>query len=216
MLPGVCLGLDIVGTIGEVSSLEGAPIETTCDTEVAACGGDIVGVWTVESSCGWEATPNFFDMCPGSTMTVTAGSLTGTRTFNADMTFTFDTETSLEMDLALDSMTCYGVDCATFQAALANEGLSGTCTDAGGGMCECALSVTTPNTTQGTWVTANNALVVTTEDGEAFIEYCVTAERLDMWTAVAEQTLYEEGCADDMDCLDALGNLSEIYVCLLE
>ena len=49
MLPGTCLGLDIVGTLGDVSSLDGMDIDPTCSTEPAACGGDVVGTWTIES-----------------------------------------------------------------------------------------------------------------------------------------------------------------------
>jgi hypothetical protein len=112
-------------------------------------------------------------------------------------------------------MGCFGVDCATFAAAVAAEGLAGDCMDAGGGACDCAFMATTPSMTTGTWVTADSSLVLTTMDGEGLIEYCVTDDRLEMWTGIAEPTTYDEPCADDMDCADALGNLSEFYVCVL-
>src|SRR5688500_2873694 len=167
MLPGTCLGFDFIGTLGEVSSLDVMKIDPTCSTEVAACGGDVVGTWTIQSSCGWEDQPNFFSDCPGSTMTVNAGSITGTRTFNEDMTFAFDTVTNLEFDATLDAMTCYMADCATFEAAVIAQGMEADCMDAGDGMCDCAMTAIGMNMSTGTWATAGNAITLTTKEGEA-------------------------------------------------
>lgn len=216
MLPGTCAGFDTIGALGEVLALDGATIETTCEATPAGCGGDIVGTWTIESSCGWEDTPNLFaDMCPTATQTVTSGQITGTRTFNADMTFAFDLETMLELELNIDAMTCYGVDCATFEMALEMQGFVAACTDAGDDTCDCMATVTVPSMTTGTWVTADNTVVVTNDDGEGAFEYCVNAERLDLWTPLVQPTFYEEMCEDEMDCADALGNLSEFYACII-
>jgi hypothetical protein len=215
MLPGTCLGFDFIGTLGEVSSLDGMKIDSTCSTEVAACGGDVVGTWTIQSSCGWEDQPNFFSDCAGSTMTVTAGSITGTRTFNEDMTFALDLVTNLEFDANLDTMTCYMADCATFEAAAIAQGIEADCMDAGDGTCDCAMTVVGTNMSTGTWATAGNAITLTTKDAESTLEYCVADGRLDLWTPIAQPTVYEEPCGDDQDCLDALGNLSELYVCVI-
>jgi hypothetical protein len=216
-LPGTCVGIDVVGTLGEVLALDDATIDTTCIATPAGCGGDIVGEWTVQSTCGWEATPNLFDDdCPGAQMTVTSGMITGTRRFNADMTFEFNVETTLELEVNLDAMTCFGADCAGYEAAAEMQpGVVAACQDTDG-TCECLMTLTSPTAATGTWATAADTVVLTTAEGEGALEYCVDADRLDLWTPLTEPTPYDEPCADETDCVDALGNLSEFYVCVIE
>jgi hypothetical protein len=53
----------------------------------AACGGDIVGTWTIASSCV-SGSSAISATCPGETVDGANLKVTGTVTYNADMTYT--------------------------------------------------------------------------------------------------------------------------------
>ena len=215
---GICLGIDIVGYLDEVLAPQGAPlVDPACDATPAACGGDVVGTWDVETSCGWDAFPNSFDdACPGATMVVNSGSRTGTRTFEDDNSYSSDLTTTLDFDVNIDAMTCFGIDCAAFEGLLNMEAtLTATCGDDGGGACDCAITLMSSGTSTGTWATADNELTITIDGEDQVIEYCSAKGRLDLWQPLADTVIYEEACEEDIDCFEALGDMSDAYVCVM-
>ena len=215
---GVCLGIDEVGAVAEVSGLDGANVDPACDPEPVGCEGSIEGEWTVVASCGFEDfLHNFFDdECPGAEMTVENATVTGTRTFNGDATFDWDVTTDLSINLLIDAMTCFGVDCAGLQDGINGEenGLTGTCVDAGDGTCDCDLASSTTDQFSGTYAVDGTEVTMSTDEDEETLEFCVEGDRLELWTPIYDAVVYDEECDSDQDCAAALGDMSEFYVCV--
>jgi len=188
--------------VGNDGTAMGQPM---CTLTPAPCGGDFVGEWTMEATCGYEVLPNYFEeVCAGSTQQVTGSSISGTRTFNDDNTFTFDAIVQLEADLQVDSMACAGVDCVTFGEALSDEpGIEMVCEDGNGTSCNCIYTADIPHMSTGTWNLYNDAILLTSEDGEVIglQEYCVEGGRFTTWSPLYQGTAFPDtSCAADDDC----------------
>src|ERR1044071_5629613 len=60
--------------------------------KVAACGGDVVGSYTISAGCVNNAALNMeiggSASCPGITLSATGTTVTGSGSFNADLTYT--------------------------------------------------------------------------------------------------------------------------------
>lgn len=153
----------------------------SCSTP-AACGGNIVGTWKVASSCistsGSGATPD----CPQQMLKISNYTVSGTVTYNADMTYTAtrslsgDTETTLPASCLMFQGTT--VTCAQLQAAITSDPTSGyqsvTCTAAASG-CTCSGKIVQDNLNEtGTFSTAGNVLTETATGGQPSLsDYCV-------------------------------------------
>lgn len=201
----ICYGFSFLGFADQIYTDGTATGEPVCTTEPAACGGEFVGTWTAEATCGYEVLPNFFEeICADATQQITGTNLSGTRTFNEDGTYVFEQTTQLEADLQVDSVACTGLECEAFGMALSEEpGLEMTCAAAAGGGCDCAYSVDLPDSQNGTWNLFDDGLLLTSEAGESLgvFDYCVDAGRFSMWTPLYEQTAFPEiSCTEDDDC----------------
>ena len=157
------------------------------------CGGDVVGTWTVTTSClnmsGDMDMRNFGLGCDTAQVT---GSLdvTGTFTANADGTYTDNTTTSGTHQLALPA-TCLEVSgtrtsCGRIAGPLASVGYSSiTCQDAASGEgCDCTATLAQTAgvglilgfpATSGNYTTSGNAL--TLADDKTY-SYCVSGNTL--------------------------------------
>lgn len=65
--PGTCASFSTTGMTALVLTSNGKPGGPTCSADPAPCGGDPIGVWTLQASCGGEtsvANP-FASACPG-------------------------------------------------------------------------------------------------------------------------------------------------------
>lgn len=218
-LPGVCVGIDQIATFATVHSMNPPP-QMQCDPMPDPCGGDIVGAWTVDGSCGTPLGSLFPTICEGATEMVTGATVVGTRTFNADLSVVIDTTRTIDLDVQLDSMDCAGVGCEAFGEALSEEdNLTLVCEDGDGSQCNCLVEIEEVIDATGTYEIVAEGFVVVTLGGQdgAPSQYCVGDNRLDMWDPVFGFTPFEEiGCADAEDCSDALGNASEFYSCDLD
>jgi len=155
----------------------------TCSS-AAACGGDIVSTWKVESVCG-KATGTITEK-GGCTVGVSDIPLnaSGTYTFNADGTYTTTASVS-DSDAFTFGAACLsnnGVTqtCAQLASALMSSAnpLATTslweCSPRAVGGCSCTASVTASATPSGTYTTAGNVLTETPTGGAAFaLGYCV-------------------------------------------
>lgn len=215
---GSCAGLDLAGMIDTVLSREGAPIELTCDPNPMPCGGDPVGEWVVETSCGYEAYPNFFEeQCPGSTLAVQILSQVGTFSFEEDGTFFQDLTTQVQFDLALDPMTCLGIDCDTWQMLLEEDAPSVTCQSMGA-TCDCEIVQDPDNdVAMGTYEVQKETITITV-DGEAeSFPYCTQSDRFDLWSPLfGIPELTEIVCTDDRECVDAIGDMYDVVFCAID
>lgn len=213
----ICYGFSFLGYADQIYTDGTATGEPACTTAPAECGGEVVGTWTAEATCGYEVLPNFFEeICADATQQVTGANLSGTRTFNEDGTFVFDLITELEADLQLDSSACAGLDCEPFGVALSKEpGLEMVCADANGGGCDCIYTLDLPDSQAGMWDLFDGGLLLTTDDGETLgiYDYCVDAGRFSMWIPLFSDTAFPEtSCTENDDCqgqvdgdFDALG-----------
>lgn len=201
----ICSGFSFLGFAEQIYSDGTATGDPVCTTEPAACGGEVVGTWTAEASCGYEVMPNFFEeVCAGATQQITGSNHSGTRTFNEDGTFVFDLTTQLEANLQVDSAACTGLECEPFGIGLSKEpGLEMTCASAKGGGCDCSYTLELPDALGGTWDLFNDGLLLTSDDGETLgvFNYCVEGGRFSMWTPLYERTEFPDtSCTDSDDC----------------
>jgi non-reducing end alpha-L-arabinofuranosidase len=161
--------------------------EASC-SDVTPCGGEVVGTWTVTSSCltvSGSLDLSLFGF--GCTSAPVTGSLqvTGTWTANADGTYSDDTHTSGSEQFTLapacltvssTPVTCDGA--ASFLAVLGYSSV--TCTDAASGGCSCSGTVRQSGSmgavsispsASGSYASAGNAV---TPAGGAPYAYCVS------------------------------------------
>lgn len=165
-------------------------------TDVAACGGDIVGTWSVTSSClivsGQLDPSGFFGpTCPSIPV---SGSLrvSGTWTANPDGTYADDTTTTGTEQLALPSgclsFSGTSLTCDQVSGPVQVMGYSSVnCTDAAGGGCNCAATVDqhgglgwlSPDAqASGTFTTDSGAVTL---DGQNPYAFCAAGGKM-TWT----------------------------------
>jgi hypothetical protein len=158
----------------------------SCNAD-AACGGDIVGVWEFASACNLDG-PRPEGFCSQQTV-VSQVSVTGTYTFGADGTATFDgtyTGTVNEILPAaclVDPLsTCAALDADVKQRVAAPGSVykSAACTAASSGGCACVWSFKTTATTSATYTTTGSTLTLTnTSSGTTGTSsYCVQGSTL--------------------------------------
>jgi hypothetical protein len=172
----------------------GGPGGASCSS-VTPCGGDVVGTWTVTSSC--LNVSGQLDMSPlglGCASAAVTGSLkvTGTWTARSDGTYSDNTTTTGDevfslpascLNISGTTITCEGL--ASVFPILGYDSVS--CTSATSGGCTCPATVkqtgwagvvTFDASTSGKYATAGN---VVTLDGEAKYSYCVSGSQM-TWT----------------------------------
>ncbi len=214
---GVCEGFTQVGDVATVLSRDGMPIDPSCDPTPMPCGGDVVGSWTLESTCGLEAFPNPLEQaCPGSTFAIEVLGAAGTLTFVDDGSFVQDFDIQAQVVVTLDPMTCFGVDCATFEQLSQGDNPGTTCM-AMGPTCECTIPDDgMVEQAMGTYEVMGSDIVLTTADGAEGMAFCIAGDRLDLWQPLLVPTITEVMCTDEQDCLDALGDMYDLYACTIE
>ena len=190
------------GTGGH-SGTGGAP--SSC-TNVAPCGGSVVGTWNVQSSC--LTVSGNLDLaqaglnCPAPPV---SGSLhvTGSFTANADTTYSDGTTTTgteqftlVPACLLLSGTTtdCDGIT-VPIQGGLGFKSLS--CTKAGSG-CDCTGTIEQAGgfgllspapSTSGNYSSSSNTLTVTGDAGDAKYSYCVSGSTLTVTPQSATATV---------------------------
>ncbi len=203
------------GAMGGVSSTGGSPATggaatggTSSCSNVTPCGGDVVGTWTVTSSCvtvagAMDLTPLGISCKVGTIQ----GSfqVTGTWIANSDLTYSDNTHTSgtgqLELPAECHNVSGTTTTCVDLAAGITNLGYTGTCSDnSATGGCTCPVTAeqdgwmgtVSPNASTGAdYTLASN--VVTVTDGRnhtAPYQYCVSTNTL---TVTPKSTKYGTG-----------------------
>lgn len=182
----VCLGgLFVVACGGSSSDGSG-----TC-SDVNACGGDVVGSWTVESSCLTVDTSDMVSAsCPGMTTKPTGWKITGTASFDADQTFDVNMTISggVVVTVPKSCLTQMGVTatCSQLQQALQAQTTevdspfsSATCGGASDG-CSCTMTMKPiPSSSTGTYSTEGGLLTQMHASGTVGqSDYCVKGGKL--------------------------------------
>jgi len=215
---GICIGIDDVGHLATVHGATQTPVDPSCSPRPAPCGGDIVGSWTIQGHCGLESLPNLFESeCPGSTMAYLSSDVQGTSTFGADLTFTMDGNLSLDVEIVLDTMACFGVECEAFGELISDEAenVEAVCGESPESVCACLMTITSDRSSAGTYDVTADGLVLTVDGvpGDP-IPTCVDADRLTLWDSLQESQAYPTvPCDDAADCEAALGDAHETWLC---
>ena len=173
------------------------PIVSACGggsgscAKVAPCGGDVIGNWTISGACFNAAAlnMNIGMSCPGATFNITALSVSGSASFNADLTYTTaGTATiSLQETIPVSCLTAGGtaLTCAELDQQLqadiaANPSSTQTAHCEGSSVCTCTLT-NGPQTTSttGTYTTSGTTISFTESDGSTSSSgYCVQGNEL--------------------------------------
>lgn len=189
------VGVLVVAALSGCGGSSGSGLSTsqggTC-MNTPACGGNLVGTWTISSSCVTEsgAVQMTDPQCPTATVSTPKVSITGSATFNADKTYTENDTTSGTADLTLPAscLTSGGITltCAQFSQAFAQvvadptSGIkSATC--AGSSSCTCHLVLAdTSSTEMGTYTTTAAGVLTQTPNGGTASDssYCVSGTKL--------------------------------------
>lgn len=155
---------------------------------VAACGGDVVGEWTIVDTCltasGGGAI--FGDFCPTATIDASGIRASGMGSYRADMTFAGTVTLSGSVAFVLPAscltmsgitLTCAQLDQAVKQAMMDDPDPSiQSISCAGSGSCRCTAQMTPQTSTgSGTYTTSGTTLV---ENGSSSSEYCVQGNEL--------------------------------------
>jgi hypothetical protein len=211
---GTCIGYPTPGSKGDVFIAAGAASGNACEAKPSPCGGDPTGEWTLDASCIYDMNPvanPFYQYCPGASFVAQAPVRTGTLTVDASGHFELSMATVHDYTFGAD-ITCLGVfDCdAEAEAALESEG--GTASCAGDPFaCDCTV---TGYETDVLRTSGENALenreVLFADAAAAPLPYCVTDDRLEIWTLIQAARPKDAACADDSECAP---DDDEILVC---
>ncbi len=157
---------------GEVSTAGGTDAGT-CPA-VAACGGDIVGTWTLASECTTGHLTREANGCAiTNTYSGAASSVSGTVVYNADGTFTAGQSSAIPQSIDVPAACLsMGDTCAQFGATLPVQ--AAQCLPAANGGCICTGSAESIFHQFGTYSTTGNTLIETVNGGTPVgLGYCV-------------------------------------------
>jgi hypothetical protein len=156
--------------------------------EVAPCGGDVVGSWTVADSCigvpqeDTDQLDALKQQCPQLTYR-TSSDAAGIALFTAD-TYAFGFAATATIKLRFPASCIGGLGCAAagqlLGSYLAAAGSSLTCT--GSGNCDCTVTATVPYADSGTYTKSGTTLTLTGAGGTSPLPYCVEGSTLHVIT----------------------------------
>ena len=172
---------------GGVTDAGGPDGGLACGT-VSACGGDIVGTWTVTQSC-LTATEDLSSNCAGLSADISF-SVSGTATYNADHSYTAMVTGGGTTSYHYPS-SCIpaGATCVQLGQALMGIGMysSVTCTIDSAGVCNCvAVTPSTSSNETGTYSTSGTTLTTTPSGAVSSGPYCVHGNVLYQMSGAAD------------------------------
>ena len=147
-----------------------------------ACGGDIVGTWTIASSCVTPG-PSMPAVCQG-TNDIANIKITGTITYNADMTYTGNSlvSGSETVMLPLSCLTSSNAPatCDQLGQLYMKDPTNQSATCSGSSICTCKIVISETSMTTGTYATTAAGLLADTPTGESpsQTDYCVKGKTL--------------------------------------
>jgi hypothetical protein len=154
----------------------------TC-SNAAACGGDIVGSWTISSSCVSESASMVDSQCPSATANSSGLHISGSVTYNADGTYSSSSTISgtATVNLPQSCLTYNGVTltCAQLTQASQSSGVTLNCTGNSG--CTCVETLPSQSSTEtGTYTTTAAGVLTQTPTGGTAEQddYCVKGSTL--------------------------------------
>lgn len=161
-------------TSGTTSDTSGSTSGTSgglCDGSFDACGGDLLGTWTMQETCVEAPSTSPIPNCPDATNDQTIN-ITGTLTFEA-------TQIINNLSIAYNGTQVIPKSC--FPEGFSCEAMSSMqCTD-GGDVCNCTYSGTDTDTTTDAYTLEGNTIVIPPEDAASQgtrIDFCINGSTL--------------------------------------
>lgn len=216
---GICFGVSDIGHLSTVYTSARSTMPT-CTPEPAPCGGDVIGTWTIDAHCGFESLSNFFAAdCPGSEMTYVASELTGTQVLGEDGSFSLEGDLSIDLDLQIDTNTCFGVGCGQFGdlITMQDNNLEVACIEAEStDDCDCVMTLSNTLEREGTFAVEGDMITLTIEGGTADpAPFCVSGDHLTVWEVLNQSQPYPQVTCDvPEDCEQALGDEHDEWFCV--
>jgi hypothetical protein len=169
---------------------------TSCGA-FSPCGGAVVGTWELKNVCfsGSLPVPIAVPGCTGAVGSVQTATVSGTVTYNADLTTTANTtlQWTMKFDIpqsCLGGQTCAQLE-AQFKADLADpDSLFTAASCTGSGACVCLMTMK-PDTISdpGTYRLAGNQIITRDAMGEEeTVDYCASATELKVRTVMSMGT----------------------------
>src|ERR1051325_1342147 len=150
--------------------------------QVAPCGGAVLGGWNLTTACINTSALNatIKAVCPGASASASAPMISGTVTYNADLTYAASNVTEAIVLTEIVPLSCTGeTDCATFGQSVTSGSTMVTCS--GSGTCTCTFSGSmSPMSESGTYSMAGTVLSMTpdTTGVPSDNPYCIKASHL--------------------------------------
>jgi hypothetical protein len=145
------------------------------DCSFTACGGSLVGKWTINAGCVDDPDSDTLDGCPTATIDASTD-LSGSVDFGADGTFSVDLTQSGSISAKIPTSCLNGSTCDSF--ASSNKA---TCTTDSAG-CDCTGMIDTKHSSDGGTYTSSGNSFATTSTGDSSPgtpnEYCVSGNTL--------------------------------------
>ena len=150
--------------------------------KVTPCGGDVVGNYNISSSCINNAALNMMDVipnCTGATVNAAAVKVTGSGSFNADMTYSVTESLNASVSETIPAscltttsngitvtLTCAQVDQVIQQLVQMQPTMFQSAHCAGASSCTCSFVLAPQMMTEtGTYVTSGTTLTTTSSTG---------------------------------------------------
>jgi hypothetical protein len=165
-----------------------------CD-QVQPCGGDLIGTWNILGGCAntVEETKELQSFCPGGAIRAFGMNMSGSITFNADLTFTRSDwkQTLVASETIPLSCVVGSTSCAELaaQSSTSSQTSSTQINCAGSSTCKCTVfDVETMPTDTGTYAVYTASLLVSGPLTGMSSQYCVEGTRLHMMQVSSTRT----------------------------
>jgi hypothetical protein len=180
-----CVVVAVAGCGGNGNQGFGVGGPTMCG-QVSPCGGDPTGTWNLTTGCVTgvgikDAESGTSGACPGESVGITAVSVSGTVTFNSDMTYTFTALTSQgTYSLSVPSSCLNGASCSTVAGSLEESGVFESASCSGSSGCSCtALQTPIVDSESGTYTISGDTLTTVPGTGSTTtLPFCVMGSTL--------------------------------------
>jgi hypothetical protein len=181
----IAIGMTILGCGSSSGGGSGSDPAATCG-KVAACGGSIVGTWTVAASCATAAAPSV-PGCASASVKDVMVSASGSSTFKSDGTFTLNS-TQSGSEVLVIPMSCLSSGGATATCAqlsgilgaalMGDAGTTASCTTSGS-ECDCMIGLpSTTNMESGTYKVSGTTLTTMSGGTTTTADFCVQGNEL--------------------------------------
>lgn len=178
------------------------PVVSACGSssgscgKVSPCGGDVVGTYNISAGCINTAAINMMNVvsgCSGATVNTSGVKVTGTGSFNADLTYSVMETLSASISETLPAscltmtsngvtvtLTCAQVDQVIQQLVQMDPTTFQSAHCAGTGSCTCSFTLAPQTTSEtGTYVTSGTNITMTSSTGTVTTDpYCVQGKDL--------------------------------------